>query len=112
MAQFRSIQGSAEGRQRDKLLALYADAHKYVHRGSLKRLLSSKEPLDPFFNIPDVISKAQPISDLLGHHFIAISETKAMLCVLNSIDNNNAVNVAFAGRPPQDVGPTTSILTL
>jgi hypothetical protein len=55
--------------ERDKLLALYADAHKYVHRGSLKRLLSSKEPLDPFFNISDVISKVQPISDLLGHQF-------------------------------------------
>jgi hypothetical protein len=96
---------------RDQLLALYGDAHKYIHRGSLKKLLSSKFPLDPEFNIPEVIAKAQPISDLLGHHLIAISENKVMVCLLNSLDYNNAAQVVFAGRPLHD-GQMTSILTL
>jgi hypothetical protein len=37
--------------ERDKLLALYADAHKYVHRGNLKKLLSSKFSLDQSFDL-------------------------------------------------------------
>ena len=98
--------------ERDKLLALYGDAHKYVHRGSFKKLLSSKVPLDPLFNISDVISKVQPLCDLLSYHFTAISETKAMLCVLNNIDDNYAVQVVFAKRPLPDLGPISSILTL
>jgi hypothetical protein len=97
---------------RDKLLALYADAHKYVHRGSLRELLLSKHPLDPVFDISDVVSKAQPLAVLLSHHFIAISEAKVMLCVLNNIDDNNSVQVLFAERPLPDIGPINSILTL
>jgi hypothetical protein len=97
---------------RDKLLALYADSHKYVHRGSLKKLLSSREPLDLLFDIPDVLSKIRLISNLLGNHFIAISDTKAMVCILNDIENNNDVSVAFAERPARDDGTTRSLLTL
>ena len=65
---------------RDKLLALYADAHKYVHRGSLKRLLSTKEPLDPFFDISDVISKVQPRHDAIHSHTMIVTHSPPAHC--------------------------------
>jgi hypothetical protein len=91
---------------KEELLSLYAKTHRYLHRGSLKRMLSMDVPIDTKVNIPEIIAWAQKINDLLSTHTIPISEKEAIICVLRNMDNNNKVQVATAealsappGRP-------------
>ena len=76
---------------KDDLLALYAKTHKHLHRGSLKKLLSSAAPLDLTIDVPEIIGDVQKISNLLSHHVIAISEDKIIICMLANAENNNRV---------------------
>lgn len=65
------------------LIRLHVKTHKHLHRGSLKKLLSSSaQPLDLKINVPEIIADLQRISDLLGHHLIAINESQLMICLL------------------------------
>jgi len=83
---------------KEGLLTIYAKTHKHLHRGNLKKLLSSDAPLDMSINVPEIVEQAQKVSNLLGHHVIAISEKLILLCQLVNIDNNNKVQVVTAER--------------
>jgi hypothetical protein len=82
------------------LLALYGATHRYVHRGSLKKMFSMDVPIDVRVNIPEIISYAQKINDLLSFHAIAINENHIMICMLRNAEDNQKVQVAAAERPP------------
>lgn len=84
---------------RDGLLALYGYTHKHLHRGTLKKLLSSQQPLDLAINVPEIVAWAQKINDLLSIHSISINEKRVFMCVLRNADDNNKVNVAIANAP-------------
>ena len=84
---------------KEDLLSLYGKTHRYVHRGSLKRMLSMDTPIDMHVNIPEIIGWAQKINDLLSHHVIAVSESHLIICVLRNADNHYRVQVATAETP-------------
>lgn len=84
---------------KEQLLALYGLTHRYVHRGSLKKLLSMETPIDVRVNILDIIAWAQKINNLLSNHAIAINEDQLILCILRNADDNLKVQVATAERP-------------
>jgi hypothetical protein len=94
----RFIENSPLSKQ--SLITLYAKTHQFLHRGSLKRMLSSSETWDTKIDLPEIIGTVQKFSDLLGHHLIAISEDKVMVCTLSNRENSDRVQVIFAGRPP------------
>ena len=84
---------------KEDLTRLYVKTHKHLHRGSLKKLLSSSaQPLDLKINVPEIIADLQRISDLLGHHLIAINEGQLMICLLMNPKDNNKVQVVGAER--------------
>jgi hypothetical protein len=83
---------------KEQLLALYGKTHQYLHRGNLKKLLSSPTPIDMEINLPEIVGWAQKINDLLSVHTIAISADLLILCVLRNADNNNKVQVAIAAK--------------
>lgn len=91
---------------KEQLISLYGKTHRHLHRGTLKRLLSMDAPIDMNVNIPEIISWAQKINDLLSVHTIPINEKEAIICVLRNMEDNNRVQVATvealeatAGRP-------------
>jgi hypothetical protein len=79
---------------REELLALYGKTHRYLHRGSLKKLLSSPQPIDMEIDLPEIVRWAQKINDLLSVHTIAISEDLLITCVSRNADDSNKVQVA------------------
>jgi hypothetical protein len=83
---------------KEDLITLYGKTHKHLHRGSLKRLLSSSTPLDMTINMPEIIAHVQKISDLLAHHIIALSEHELIICLLLNPKDNNRVQIATAER--------------
>lgn len=85
---------------KQELLSLYGKTHRYVHRGSLKTLLSADAPIDQSINIPEIIGWAQKINDLLSSHIIAVSEEHLIICMLRNASDNNKVQVATAERGP------------
>ena len=86
---------------KEELLALYGKTHRFVHRGTLKKLLSMDTPIDTHVNIPEIIQYAQKINDLLSHHVIAVSESHLIICLLRNADHQNNVQVITAERPQQ-----------
>lgn len=80
---------------KEELLALYGKAHKFLHRGSLKKILSSETPIDMRIDVPEIIGWAQKIDDLLSVHTIAIDKDTLISCVLRNVDDNNKVQVAI-----------------
>lgn len=84
---------------KEELLSLYGKTHKFLHRGSLKNLLSSPTPIDMEINLPEIVGWAQKINDLLSVHTIAISEDHLIICILRNVDDNNKVQVATAKKP-------------
>jgi hypothetical protein len=83
---------------KEELLSLYGLTHRYVHRGSLKQMLSMDVPIDLNVNVPEIIRWAQKINDLLSVHIISINEEHVMLCILRNADDNNKVQVATAEK--------------
>jgi len=83
---------------KEDLLALYGKTHRYLHRGSLKKMLSMETHIDMNVNLPEIIGWAQKLNDLLSNHIIAISEKHIILCMLRNADNNNRVQVATAEK--------------
>jgi hypothetical protein len=81
---------------KEELLSLYAKTHRYLHRGSLKKMLSMDVPIDLNVNIPEIIKWAQKINDLLSLHVIAVSADHVILCMLRNADDNNRVQVVTA----------------
>jgi hypothetical protein len=64
-----------------ELLTLYGQTHKHLHRGSLKKLLSSDAPIDMTINLPEIVGWAQKINDLLSIHTIAIDGETLIVCI-------------------------------
>lgn len=92
---------------KDDLIKLYSETHKYLHRGSLKKLLSSETPIDVTINLPEIVKWAQRINDLLSSHVIAINSDRVILCILRNVDDNMRVQVVTAEKPPTVPLPPT-----
>lgn len=59
------------GVTKEDMLKIYYECDRYMHAGTLKRLLKPKNPLQ--VNYPDVSSKAQKFRDLFEAHTVLIS---------------------------------------
>ena len=94
--QFRMEPLDPQPLPKDELLSLYGKTHRFLHRGSLKKLMSSSTPIDMNINIPEIITWAQKITDHLSVHRIAISEETLIVCMLRNRSDNNKVQVANA----------------
>jgi hypothetical protein len=64
----------------------------------LKKLLTSKAPLDTTLNVPEIIGQLQKMSDLLAHHVIAINENQIIVCLLINPKDNNRVQIVTGER--------------
>ncbi|HVZ04355.1 hypothetical protein [Hyphomicrobium sp.] len=84
---------------KEDLLSLYGKTHKFLHRGNIKKLLSSATSIDMEINLPEISSWGQKIANHLAIQMIAISEKKVMLCTLRNADDNHRVQVATAKKP-------------
>ena len=81
---------------KEALLELYRLTHRYVHRGSLRALMSMEESIDTKFDPNEVLSWAQRITSHLEIHVMAISDTRLLSCFLRNAANNNNVSVGVA----------------
>jgi hypothetical protein len=89
---------------KDALIKMYGAAHKHLHRGSLRKLLSASAPLDLTINVPEIVSQAQKISDLLGHHLMALNERELIICLLAPA-SGSGTQVVTALRPELGLPP-------
>jgi len=79
---------------KDQLLALYGRCGNVLHRGTVKKLLTEKMPLQTHF--PDVVDWATKITHLLGAHGIALFGGQRLVCVLRAKNNAGHAHVALA----------------
>ncbi len=80
---------------KDELLRLYGKCGDILHRGTMKKLLSDRMPVQT--NFPDILQTVARIKTFLNEHGIMLLDEKTiMLCVLNDASNNNNVQVAIA----------------
>jgi hypothetical protein len=69
-----------------------------LHRGSLKKLLSSKMPIQT--NFPELVKWGQKIIALLNVHLMLLQDKKTtIICLMKNRDNNDLVQVAIAEAP-------------
>ena len=92
------LEGVSDGYlTKDDLLKLYHLCGRHLHRGSLKKLLKSPQPMQ--FNFPDVLAWLKKIGTLLSFHMIPLFEEGTLvLVVLRNADDNERVQVAFAAK--------------
>jgi hypothetical protein len=83
-----------------ELLKLYAQTHKHLHRGSLKKLISSDSSIEMTVDMPEIIRWAQKIHDLLAIHTIVISSDYLISCILRNAADNDRVQVAILTKTP------------
>lgn len=84
-----------------EFLKLYRKCGGTLHRGSVKKLLSEKSPVQ--IHYPDITAVAQKLQDLLSVHTVSMLGGKMhFICVLfNANDNMNVqVAIAEASEPP------------
>jgi hypothetical protein len=80
---------------KEGLVALNAKCGNVLHRGTIKKLLSGKIPVQS--NFPEITNYLQKIVNLLGDHAIVMrGDESVILCVLNAINSKGAVAVAIA----------------
>jgi hypothetical protein len=93
------VQAKTGFRTQSELPVLYGKCGDALHRGSLKKLLSPKTPLQR--NFPDIIEWGQKINRLLNLHLISLIDgnTHVIAMLRNSEDNNN-VQVSIAEPNP------------
>lgn len=83
---------------KDELIRMHGKCGNFLHKGSMKNLLSKKTPVEK--NYKDV-AEASRLQRLLSVHMVSILEEKKMLvCVMNASDRGGAVNVAVAHAIP------------
>jgi hypothetical protein len=83
-----------------ELLELYGRCGDALHRGSLKKLLSPKTPIQT--NFPNLTRWLQKIEYLLGNHMIVLhGGTTAIICSLRNPANQGRVQVAIAEHRAQ-----------
>jgi hypothetical protein len=86
---------------KNELLKLYYKCGDILHRGSMKKLLSQKAPIQ--INYPEITALAQKLHDLLSIHFVAmLGGATVFVCVLRNSNDNDKVHIAIAERntPP------------
>jgi hypothetical protein len=85
-----------------EFLKLYRKCGETLHRGSIKKLLSQKAPIQ--IHYPDITAMAQKLQDLLNvHTVVMLGGEMFFVCVLFNKDDNMNVQVAIAESGP---GPT------
>jgi hypothetical protein len=94
---------------KESLLSLYADTHKYIHRGNVRKILNSDTPIDLKPNFDQIIGWAQKINDHLDNHIIVISEERFMICVLRNADDGNRVQVVGADKQYHPSQPNATV---
>jgi hypothetical protein len=77
---------------KDDLLKLYGECGNYLHRGSVRQLLTKWEPSIDFGQIKGWLAK---IVQLLGHHEIKISQSDKSLFIFMSGKNDGKVHWAI-----------------
>ena len=89
-----------------EFLKLYRKCGETLHRGSVKKLLSEKSPVQIYY--PDITAIAQKLQDLLTLHQVSMFGGKMhFICVLFNASDNMNVQVANrgTGRPRVAVRP-------
>jgi hypothetical protein len=84
-----------------ELIDLYGKCGDHLHRGSLKKLLSSKTPTQ--VNFHEMVAIAQKFENLLSVHTIARLGGNPLVCILRTIETDGRVQVSILGPgpPPQ-----------
>jgi hypothetical protein len=81
------------------LIKLYGKCGDALHRGSLKKLLSQKTPVQ--IHYPDITAIAQKFNNLLSSHIVLMQGGKMMfLCTLRNANDNGKTQVAIAESRP------------
>jgi hypothetical protein len=80
---------------KDQLIRTYNECGNYLHRGSVRRLLSKWHP---DIDLKKIFDWNQRLGTLLApYHYIQLIGGKGyILCVMNNVDDNNKVQVAYA----------------
>jgi hypothetical protein len=86
--------------KKTELINLYRECGDHLHKGSLKKLLSPKTPIQ--VNFYKMVAIAQKFENLLSTHMIAHPSGNPLVCILRTTGADNRVQVALL-RP----GPAT-----
>lgn len=79
---------------KEDLISLYGRCGEFLHRGSLKKLLSERTPVQKHF--PEIIEWGQKIDSLLSMHVILLlGGSEAFVCMLRNAKDNDRVQVAI-----------------
>jgi hypothetical protein len=84
---------------KEELVILNGKSGAILHRGTMKKLLSTKTPLQK--NFPDIVDWGQKVSTLLNHHCIHLADGDVVVCMLRNASDNNRVQVVMGVK----VGP-------
>lgn len=85
---------------KEELVALYNKCGDFLHRGSLKKLLSGKQPIQK--NFPDIVAAVNKLAILLNFHRISLADGDTqIICMLRNKDNQNRVQVVIAEADKQ-----------
>ena len=85
---------------KEDLIKLYGLTHQHVHRGSLNKLLSSKEPIEPTINAPEIFNWADKIRAQLWIHTIFFDKDRGFICYMEA-GNGQIVLARFSSTPPK-----------
>jgi hypothetical protein len=82
-----------------ELLALNGLCGNVLHRGSMKKLLSSAKP--PQLSLSDVAAAVNKLQTLLSiHTTLLVDGNTILICTMKNIQNNDKVQVALGTRDP------------
>ncbi|MGO9401334.1 MAG: hypothetical protein ACLP19_26360 [Xanthobacteraceae bacterium] len=85
---------------RDDLVSLYGKAGDFLHRGSIKKLLKAKMPIENAYS--DIWDWLKKIGTLLSTHQIALLDGKTwFLCFLSATALAGRCQVAIAEAPSE-----------
>jgi hypothetical protein len=83
---------------KEELVALYRKCGNKLHKGSLKKLISAKTPIET--NFLEVFGWTAKIRELLNHHTISLRDKKIVICMMV---NNKTSRVQVAIAEPVDI---------
>jgi hypothetical protein len=100
----KSFTRLATGLTKEEMLQIYYECDRYMHAGTLKKLLKPKNPLR--VNYPDITAKAQKFRSLIESHTVLISGgERVFVCYRKPGSNLGEVEVAIGerllGPPPK-----------
>jgi hypothetical protein len=79
-------------------LIVYGKCGDHLHLGNLKKLLSSRTPIQ--VNFHEMVAIAQKFENLLSVHTIARVSGNPLLCILRTIEAGGRVQVSILGPGP------------